>query len=453
MTNTKSSVELIGPLEQQPDGDHVYVVITGHKEDVEFVRTITGYPTVGVWGGKTPREAVDALFGYIRPGQDVKGTVVLAATKQPYSDIAAELIRRLNPDTTLVPRESDWNGAETLTALLEEGVRHMISRSRLVPISAVLDEQDLIERAIDQFRNPERDRGVETGWTLLDSHYRPAPGYVTIVTGVPSHGKSTWLDALLVQIAQLHDQRFAIFSPESYPVSRHALRLASRVSGQSWLGQTKMSDDTAQWALQWVSEHFWFLDPDVGLTIEAVLEAAEKLLRRHGINGLVIDPWNELEHGRPKEMTETEYVSVVLGRIRRWARTHRVHVWVVAHPAKPPKPMKKRRDDEDDEPYIPTPYDISGSANWYNKADAAITIWRDPRVPGGYTHVHIQKVRVQPEQGCPGVVLMAHDQRTGTYRDVPVDTKGMPGAPRPSRVPADFLACWVAQRTAPPQAA
>lgn len=55
-------------------------------------------------------------------------------------------------------------------------------------------------------------------------------------------------------------------------------------------------------------------------------------LPRFGIRGLVIDPYNELDHQRPTYMTETEYVSQMLTKIKRFAQYHEVHVWLVAHP-------------------------------------------------------------------------------------------------------------------------
>jgi twinkle protein len=39
---------------------------------------------------------------------------------------------------------------------------------------------------------------------------------------------------------------------------------------------------------------------------------------RHGVHGLVIDPYNEIEHKRPSNMTETEYVSQLLGSPNRF---------------------------------------------------------------------------------------------------------------------------------------
>src|SRR5439155_15869580 len=104
--------------------------------------------------------------------------------------------------------------------------------------------------------------------------------------------------------------------------------------------------------------------------IEKILEIAAQLCLRRGIRGLVIDPWNELEHLRPAGMTETEYVSQALKRVRVFARSRGIHVWVVVHPA------KLYRDSNGKYP-VPTLYDCSGSANWRNKADNGICLWRD----------------------------------------------------------------------------
>jgi hypothetical protein len=57
-----------------------------------------------------------------------------------------------------------------------------------------------------------------------------------------------------------------------------------------------------------------------------LLTIAGQLCFRAGIRGLVIDPWNELESMKPVQMTETEYVSHVLKRVRIFARQRAVHV-------------------------------------------------------------------------------------------------------------------------------
>ena len=88
---------------------------------------------------------------------------------------------------------------------------------------------------------------------------------------------------------------------------------------------------------------------------------------RYGIRGLLIDPYNELDHQRPSHMSETEYVSQMLTKIKRFAQHHDVHVWFVAHP----------RQMRDWKGQPPTMYDISGSAHFINKADNGVVIHRN----------------------------------------------------------------------------
>ena len=158
-----------------------------------------------------------------------------------------------------------------------------------------------------------------------------------------------------------------------------------------------------------MDKHFYFLAPDENLSVSGILELAKILVCRYGINGLVIDPWNELDHSWQAGDTETRYISAMLTKIRRFARNNGVHVWIVAHPTK----LKK----EDDGTYpVPTPYDIAGAAHWRNKADNAITIHR----PNMLDHkdrtveVHVQKVRFK-EIGKVGCATLKYDWITGRY--------------------------------------
>jgi twinkle protein len=96
-----------------------------------------------------------------------------------------------------------------------------------------------------------------------------------------------------------------------------------------------MSELELRRAMEWVADHFHLIRfDDDAPTIDAILEKARAAVMRHGIRGLVIDPYNEIEHHRPATVMETEYVSKLLGKVKRFAALHEVHVWFVAHPAK-----------------------------------------------------------------------------------------------------------------------
>lgn len=254
--------------------------------------------------------------------------------------------------------------------------------------------------------------GEKTGWPSVDQHYTVVEGQFTVVTGWPSSGKSEWLDALLVNLSR-KGWRFAIFSPENQPVELHAAKMLEKLSGQPFgAGPTeRISREMLPELAKQLSESFRFIPTSENpLSVKAVIDAASPWLLSQRRRGLIIDPWNELEHWRPPGLSETEYVSQQLSYVRTWARKHAVHVWIVAHPQKMRAPDGKLP--------IPRPDMISGSQNWWNKADCAVTIWRDLEQQNAEIEVHVQKVRFK-HVGRPGVVTLKWDRVTGRYSDVP----------------------------------
>ncbi len=124
---------------------------------------------------------------------------------------------------------------------------------------------------------------------------------------------------------------------------------------------------------------------------------------------LIIDPWNEMDHYRPAGLTETEYISRILTELRRAAREYDTHLFLVCHP------MKMQKDKDGNYP-VPRPYDISGSAHWYNKADNCIAVWRDVQNAPLHTEIHVQKVRFKGT-GKPGIVNLRYDLNKNSYFD------------------------------------
>jgi twinkle protein len=256
--------------------------------------------------------------------------------------------------------------------------------------------------------------GDKTGWPSLDRHYTVMPGQITIVTGWPSSGKSEWLDALLVNLSR-QNWRMAIFSPENQPIALHAAKLMEKLSGKPF-GEGPTERLTREEVVHYanvLSKSFRFMAVENGaISPASVLTAAAGYLDGEvpGKRGLVIDPWNELEHWRPVGLSETEYISKTLSMIRNWARQCEVHVWIVAHP------QKLRRDDSGKLP-IPTPDAISGSAHFWNKADNALTVWRDLANPDSQNvEIHVQKVRFK-NVGRSGIVDLTWDRITGRYHE------------------------------------
>lgn len=260
--------------------------------------------------------------------------------------------------------------------------------------------------------------GDKTGWPSVDRHYSVSEGQLTIVTGWPGSGKSEWLDALLVNLSH-QGWRFAVFSPENRPQELHVAKLMEKFSGMPFgAGPTqRMGHADVLDCMNVINGRFGFMDSDNGdaLSVQSIIEAATPWLAQHQQDkrGLVIDPWNELEHWRPKGIAETEYISQQLSHVRNWARLTNVHVWIVAHPQKVAR--------ENGRLPVPRPDMISGSQHWWNKADNAITVWRNMEEPDSQdVEIHVQKVRFK-HIGRPGLVTLRYDRVTGRYHERPAD--------------------------------
>jgi twinkle protein len=250
----------------------------------------------------------------------------------------------------------------------------------------------------------------------MDKFYSVVPGQLTVITGWPGSGKSEWLDALLINL--MHQEwRTALFSPENQPIEIHASKLIEKVSGKPFgRGPTERitKEEVHEFMLDILRQRFTWIEPpsDTALTAAQVIEAAEPWLKSFPQNkrAVVIDPWNELEHWRPKELSETEYISQQLSFVRNWARRNKVHAFIVAHP------QKMRR--EEGKLPVPRPDMIAGSQHWWNKADNAITVWRNMEDPTDQNvEIHVLKVRFK-HVGRPGVVTLRYDRVTGRYYEI-----------------------------------
>jgi len=269
------------------------------------------------------------------------------------------------------------------------------------------------------FDHPELDEGDPLMWADVDICLKPE---LYLVTGIPGSGKSTWLDNVMINSIKMHDYKWAVFSPESHPIELHMKQLIEIATSTnftgSWMGK-KTTPDQIQSVMNYLMGKLFMLTPKGDdLKIEKILELAGFLVREYGVTHILIDPYNEFSHTRPSHMSETDYVSLFLGDIRRFINEYSVGVWVVAHPTKLRKIEMTFADGSRGEDYpVPTAYDVAGSANFYNKPDNIITIHRDKdklRNPDDISTVNVQKVR-RKTTGTIGAYPLRFNYKYSTY--------------------------------------
>ncbi|NLD98600.1 MAG: hypothetical protein GX640_01890 [Fibrobacter sp.] len=296
-----------------------------------------------------------------------------------------------------------------LSSIIDSIENQSITGNDTVPRQGrILTVGKISDRLDDYYKSGLKFSGVSTGWKSITQHYRPAKGTLNIITGIPGHGKSEFFDALSVNISLEHDWKWSIFSPENFPVEFHVQKLSEKIIGKPMFNSnSKMNEHEFHAALSWIDEHYGFIDlHEDNCTLEAVLN----LVKGSGVDGLLIDPWNELEVRLRQGETETDFIGRQLTKLRRFARKQNIAVFVIAHPAK----MHKNTDTGKYEP--PTPYQIAGSAHWANKADNILTVHRDFESDKNEVDICIYKVKFKVH-GSVGKVKLCYDKVTGRYSE------------------------------------
>jgi twinkle protein len=381
--------------------------------------------TAGVAGviGTPMLPAADAgprAYGFLDSAADLllaAPRVVIAVDANARGEaLAREIVRRAGPEKCY---RATWpDGCEDANDVLRgygpEALAGAIDAAQPVPVRGVVYVSEIHDElwTLYEYGAP---KGAETGYPALDELYSVPLGKFSVITGIPGTGKTVLWDNIAMNLARRYGWRFGVCSPETRPFSRHIARLAAIYTGEPFFEgySRRMERDRLREAEEFIAEHFIFLGTDEMLGWEEMLELSGVLVARHGIQGLLTDPWNEFEHKRPANLTETEYTSQALARYRRFCDSAGVHGWIVAHPTKL-VPLA------DGTWPVPTPYQISGSAAWFNKADFCLSLWRDKRDAAGSLQIHVQKVR-DKGAGRLGMAELRYHPPTERYYDfVPV---------------------------------
>lgn len=321
-----------------------------------------------------------------------------------------ELARRIGKEKCLkvIYPEGCKDINDVLVKHGKEKVIEVVNCALPYPISGVHKFADFKQDILDYYDGKSKEK-TSTGWHNMDDYYQLIKGHLNILTGIPNSGKSEWLDALMVNTIKNNGWSWAIYSPENLPAEFHFQKLIEKITGKSMMFDgDRISRVNIESEIDAFSEVIdLIIPPEDEMSLDDILSRIKSSVFRTGIDAFIIDPWNEIDHRVKDGQTETDYVSYALGKVRRFARQHDLSAWIVAHPAK----LYKNRDTG--EYPIPTLYDISGSANWRNKADNGFVVWRDFNGEQT-TKVYIQKIRFK-NTGKLGEVSFKWDWKTGRY--------------------------------------
>ncbi len=359
-----------------------------------------------------PNGASNLKLEYLKDlPEDLERVYIAVDTDEPGIKLGEELSRRIGRD---ICYRVEFDGYKDSNDLLSnkgvDSVVDIIKRAKPYPLEGVINV-DLFNKDIDVLFNEGLKRGDLTGHKEFDKTFSFATSQLTVITGVPTHGKSNWLEHICMRLSAQHGWNFGVFSPEHYPLQLHFSVLAEKFVGKSFRKDTiyeRMSKGELEWAKRFIKNHYHWIRPDGDVfTIDEILKAAAGLVRRYGIKGLIIDPYNKI-HASFGGQSETQYINEFLTKLTIFKQKYDIHIFLVAHPRK----MSKK----DNGLYeVPTLYDIAGSANFYNQVDNGITVYRDFQT--GNSHVYVQKVKFR-HIGEIGESVFKYNIQNGRYNEI-----------------------------------
>jgi len=350
---------------------------------------------------------------------DDKTRIILAVdADEPGQMLKQELVRRLGAEVCYLV---DFNGEKDANDyLIEHGaelLRNAIHSARSVPLENVSTLKDVEDELRDFVKNGFKP-GFQIGIKNFDEIFSTYTGQFITVTGIPSSGKSDFVDQMVVGYNNNYGWKTAYASPENQPVYLHAHKLMRK----HWQDMPRVGDiggDKWQQVSNHVNDNYFFIDMDK-YSLESVLRKGAELVKRKGIKCLVLDPFNKIRDTEAKSDDVNRYTMDYLAKIEAFCKKYDVLTFIVAHPTK----MYKGQDGKIEEP---TMYNIKGGGEWYDASYHGLLVHRD--YDAKTTKVKVLKVKFQNLGENGAEAYFTWEPRSGSF--VPNEPVVEDGGPMP----------------------
>jgi twinkle protein len=293
---------------------------------------------------------------------------------------------------------------EVLISKGKDYLKELVQNGKHFPLEGVINIDNIWQNVLNF--NEKGIKNYDIGLPGSSEFFKLSMGEWSVVSGIPNSGKSDILDQVLCNLSMTYGFRCAMFSPESFPYEGHIKRIANK------LKQKNCDNDDLNDVKDFIEEHFYWIKIDLeNLTLKSILQAFRELVFQKGINVCVIDPYNMLDHSAQRDFT---YVGKLLSQITQFCQQTKTHLFLVAHP--------RKIESEGGQYKKPTLYDISGSADFFNKAYNGIIAYRCIGHKTTYgsdsVKIFIEKVK-RKENGQLGCFEIAPDFKNGgVYKDI-----------------------------------
>jgi twinkle protein len=378
---------------QSPGGKHVMYNYDNAKKHTKVLITegeidVLSWVTAGVpfavsvdSGAPNPGDNIDKKLECFTNSYDLfeQAEIVYLATDNDENGrlLQEELERRLDTEKIRVisyGQHKDaneflkWEGADKLKALL--------TQAKEIKMEGVFSLDDVEDKLWDMYHNG-LPKGTTTYFPSIDNVWRWREGEVTLVSGYANEGKSCLFNINLpLTKAVFDDWKFGLFIPENFPAEQFYEDLIHTFVGKTTdkdFPTLRCTPAEYRQAMDFIRTHFYLIYPKKGWTLDNIFLRADYLVKKHGIRGFIIDPYNTVEHMiRPGE-TYDQYISRFMGDLIKFTTARKLSTILVAHQNKPEKKLPDGNYPE------PEPYNTKGGGTFFDKTWNYVTLWRPLR--------------------------------------------------------------------------
>ena len=354
---------------------------------------------------------LDYLDNCIDYFEDKEKVILAVDADEAGQALRYEFIRRLGAEVCYLV---DFNGnKDPNDFLIEHGaeeLRKVINSATQVPLEGVSTLKDIEADLLDFVHNGFKP-GYQVGLENFDRIFSTYTSQFISVTGIPSSGKSDFVDQMCIGYNRNYGWKTAFASPENKPNFLHAHKLIRK----TWEGMPTKDDvgsDKWKQVTEHINDNYFFIDMD-RYTLEDVLRKGAELVKRKGIKCLVIDPFNKIRDFDCKTEDVNRYTMEYLTKIETFAKKYDVLVMVVAHPTK----MYRDKDGKIEEP---TMYSIKGGGEWYDASYHGLLVHRDYEAQT--VKVKVLKVKFQNLGENQAEAHFNWEPKSGSYIPLVTDT-------------------------------
>lgn len=369
------------------------------------------------------------LADYEKLFLEIKQFVIAVDNDEVGQKAEQQLSRRLGRGKSkrIIWPEGCKDANDVLVKLGPEVLKTLVDNAEPYPVDGIYNLAEYDKELIDLYEN-----GFQPGLNPFYCEDSPAfknfsieMGELTVVTGIPNHGKSSFLNWMLMNLIRRYSDLFGekkrseevrvgIFSPESMPPAAYIAKSVGQFAKKPFEKQysNRISKDELLDHSAFLNKYLYLLNPSLdSLDPEKILSMARALVLTRGVNVICLDPLNKFDHCKTDMgMSDNDYMAWFFNKWKFFATQYNCHVFIVAHP------RKMERDKDGD--YIPPGlYDICGSSNIANIIDNGITIWRKPAEENGEVYMYTLKIR-NDWIGKIGATTFKFDLSTKRYLDL-----------------------------------